>query len=306
MTISTAPQPTADISQGLSNLERFGYTIHPGWLDAPRLQALSGRLEEQARLERETSVAETQDELGRRQIGEPLASWCWQGVRALVNKGREFIDCALDPLLLDYMRGLFGAEPFYLVQATGVVVRRGSRGQVVHSDQQAIPFRTPVPVYANAMVCLTDFLEDMGATRVVPGSHLGSAPPIAAVSDDQPGLTVNAEPIETIPTVCEAGSVIIFEGRLWHGQGAASSERTRYSIINGYAMYFMAAQDNYVASLHEDVYATLTNEERALLGFQVVKGYTGHYYPRYPGDTRSNTELTQAYIPELRSSPRMS
>lgn len=65
-------------------------------------------------------------------------------------------------------------------------------------------------------------------------------------------------------------------------------------------MHFIRAQDDYVASLHDDVYASLSDEERAMLGFEIVSEHTGRVFPRFPGDRRANTNARYPYIPELR------
>jgi ectoine hydroxylase-related dioxygenase (phytanoyl-CoA dioxygenase family) len=58
---------------------------------------------------------------------------------------------------------------------------------------------------------LDDFTEANGATRVVPGSH------------QEPGA--RPDPAETVPVEMAAGSVLIFSGRLWHGERFRSACR---------------------------------------------------------------------------------
>jgi ectoine hydroxylase-related dioxygenase (phytanoyl-CoA dioxygenase family) len=139
----------------------------------------------------------------------------------------------------------------------------------------------------------------MGATRVVPGSHLAGRIPRIDV-DPITGKATSPEDVSSVPAVCQAGDAIIFESRLWHFQGTSTSERTRLSILNGYCMHFIRAQDDYVASIHDDVYESLSEEERRMMGFEVVTEYTGRYFPRYPGDRRANINARYPYIPELR------
>jgi ectoine hydroxylase-related dioxygenase (phytanoyl-CoA dioxygenase family) len=124
----------------------------------------------------------------------------------------------------------------------------------------------PIPIVANVMICLSDFTEGMGATRVVPGSHLGPPPKLEIDLKKMDGF--NPDRIESIPAECEAGSAIAFEGRLWHSSGARRSDRTRYSISTYYALPFVRAQDNYTASTHDDVYEFLSDAERAMFGFK--------------------------------------
>lgn len=295
------PTATADLEQGKRNLDAYGYTIHEGLLSADEVSILLDRLDEQAELERKEGVASIRDRARGRVIGRPDAAVppVWQAVTTLLNKGRPFIDLAQHPVVLEYGRHVLGGVPYQLVQSTGIIVRSGAGEQVVHNDQQAIPFLTPVPVYFTAMIALSDYDEDMGATRFVPGSHKSAAPEIRTDASVYGGST-NVERVVTVPAVCLPGDAVIFEGRVWHGQGAAISEKVRYSVLNGYAMHFVKPQEVFVASLHDQVYESLTEEERALFGFRVEYQYAGRIAPRFAGDTRRNTNIKYPYIPELR------
>jgi hypothetical protein len=298
------PAPTSDIESGWRDLEQYGYAIHENILAPDEVQRLRKRLEEQAELECEQGVATFRmaqaDIIGDRQLGRPPegALPAWQATLALPNKGREFIDLMMNPIVTEYGRRLFKGIPYFLAQSTGLLVRRGSGGQVLHSDQLPVPFRTPQPLYFNVMVALSDFEAGMGVTEIVPGSHLWPAPRIEI--DPQTGKAQSLETFEAVPMVCKRGSAVVFESRTWHFQGRSTSDKTRVSILNGYCMHFMRAQDDYVASLHDDVHASLNDAERRMLGFEVVSEYTGRVFPRSPEDRRCNTNARYPYIPELR------
>jgi ectoine hydroxylase-related dioxygenase (phytanoyl-CoA dioxygenase family) len=167
---------------------------------------------------------------------------------------------------------------------------------VVHTDQLVIPFQTPIPVVSNAMVCLSEFREDMGSTRVLPGSHRMEAPKMAidweamdAYNPDAIGGMVSIE--------CPPGAAILFEGRLWHSSGWSTAEDVRYSISTYFAAPFVRAQDAYIASLSDEAYAQMSNEERAMVGFKTQS--VGRIDPRFPGD-RTNVDMKNPFIPELR------
>ena len=298
------PSPTSDIEQGKRNLDEFGYTIHKNLLTESELAAIRERFMEQAELECEEGVATyrlaNEEGIGDRLLGRPPGDVtpAWQALLALPNKGREFIDLAMHPIVAEYGRHVLGGVPYYMAQSTGLIVRKGSGGQAMHTDQIPVPFETPRPVYFHAMVALSDFEEGMGVTEVVPRSHL--LPPPRFTINERTGKAESLEDVEAVPATCPAGSAIIFESRLWHFQGRSTSDKARLSILNGYCMHFMRAQDNYAASLHDDVYAGLSDAERAMLGFEIVQEYTGRVFPRYPEDKRHNTNAFYPFIPELR------
>jgi len=298
------PQPTSDIERGWHDLEQYGYAIHADIITLEEVQRVRSRLEEQAELECEQAVATfrmaSTAVIGDRQLGRPPegATPAWQAILTLRNKGREFIDLMMDPIVAEYGRRLFGGTPYYMAQSTGLFVRRGSGGQVLHSDQLPVPFDTPKPLYFNVMVALSDFEAGMGVTEVVPGSHRWPSPRIEI--DPQTGKARSRETFEAVPMICKRGSAVVFESRTWHFQRRSTSDETRVSILNGYCMHFMRAQDDYVASLHDDVYKGLNDSERRMLGFEVVSEYTGRVFPRTPDDRRCNTNARYPYIPELR------
>jgi len=307
--LDQAPAPTQDIRQGKENLDRYGFTIHENLLTPAQVETLRADLLEQAEMEREQGVAtyRLSERMGNaiadRRLGRPPehAHICWQAVLTLPNKGHSFIDLACHPVVAEYGRHILKETPCYLTLSVGLLVRKGSGGQIVHIDQQPVPFQTPIPLYYHAMVALSDFEAEMGATCVVPGSHLsGRAPEIVFNMETMKGESREDVSDVAIPAVCRAGSAIVFESRLWHFQGESTSDKTRLSILNGYSMHFMRGYDDYVASLHDDVYSTLTKEEKVMLGFEVVSEYTGRYHPRAPGDRRCNTNARYPYIPELR------
>lgn len=300
--LADLPQPSTDVEQNREHLDRFGYAIHKDLLSAEETARLRDRLVEQAELECEQGVATYRavdpDQISKRMLGKPDDIPAWQALHALINKGREFIDLAMHPVVKQYGQYLFAGTPHYLAQSVGLVVRNGSHGQAMHCDQIGVPFQTPMPVYFHAMVALSDFEADMGATRFVPGSHRWPSPQLRR--NPETGQLEAEQQHESVPVVCKAGSAIIFESRVWHHQGISTSGDTRLSILNGYCQHFMKPQENYAASLQDDVYATLTKEEREMFGFKVEMQYGGHLFARFPGDRRLNTNVRYPYIPELR------
>jgi ectoine hydroxylase-related dioxygenase (phytanoyl-CoA dioxygenase family) len=307
--MSTQPSvsPSADLELNKRNLDEFGYAVHENFLSAAEVTALRLRLEEQAVLEREAGVATLGDRghasgVDYRTAPEdclpPL-----QQIDFLPNKGRVFIDLCIHPVSQLYLRHVFNGIPYNLVSQAGSILRKGATQMVIHADQQALPFLTPVPVMLNIFVVLSDFDADMGATRLVPGSHRMAPPKIAP--HPQTGGAYNPEPIETVAVTAQAGAALIWESRTWHCSGASTSDKTRYAISNVYALHFMKPQDIYPAVLHDDVCNSLTAEEKRMLGFEVAFEYAGRIAPRNPTDTRSNTNCRFPYVPELRrGSPR--
>lgn len=285
---------------GKANLDQYGYTVHEEFLTAGELAAMRQRLEEQAELERDAGVAVLSGSghaASDKYIGAPKPNERigYQEVRHLPNKGRVFLDVLHKPVLHEYAAHLFHGEAYNAASHSGVFLRKGSSRQVLHADQQAIPLVLDKPVMFVAMICLSDFDADMGATVVAPGSHRFPAPDLRVDPEEQ----VRAIGSELVPLTAKAGSVLLWESRTWHCAGASTSDKTRVSIGTAWAQHFIKPQDFFPAVIHDDVYPTLTEADKELLGFRVVREYAGAIGPRWPGDQRSNTNVRQPYVPEL-------
>jgi ectoine hydroxylase-related dioxygenase (phytanoyl-CoA dioxygenase family) len=291
------PPPTRDVEQGKRDMDEYGLCVHEAFVEGEQLKALRERLIEQAELECEYGVAllSGQSRGGKTWYGhpEPGALPGWQGIAALYNKGRVFIDYLKHPLFKAYNDHVFRKASWHLSAMTGLIVRRGAEPMVVHVDQQFMP-RTEVPTYLNCMLCLSDFEEVMGATRVVPKSHLGGYPPQAF--DAQRGA-YNPEPIETVAVEAPAGSVIFFESRTWHQSGTSRSDKTRYSLTTLWQQHWVKPMDNIPLNLQDPVYRSLSEGELQLLGFKAEP--SGRIESPSP-DAHQNTNRKTPYVPELR------
>ena len=78
------------------------------------------------------------------------------------------------------------------------------------------------------ILMIDPFTSENGATRFVPGSHLFSYSP-KDVMEDTTGFC-KGEKLATGP----AGSMIVYNGSVWHGFTANRSEKARRSIQGAY------------------------------------------------------------------------
>jgi ectoine hydroxylase-related dioxygenase (phytanoyl-CoA dioxygenase family) len=218
-------------------------------------------------------------------------------VNFLPNKGRLFRELMCHPSIMEFAKHIFRGVPFYLASQNGVILRNGATEQILHVDQQAWPFLTPIPVTFVAVLALTDFEPEMGSTYFAPATHHRPPPRIGI---DASGAVVTQESVATRAVSAPAGSLLVWEGRVWHGQGASRSDRDRLSVIQGYSMHMVRPQDDFAASIHDGVYEQLTDEQKRVLGFNVEFEYTGRIGPRNADDRRTNLNFHFPYVPELR------
>jgi ectoine hydroxylase-related dioxygenase (phytanoyl-CoA dioxygenase family) len=124
----------------------------------------------------------------------------------------------------------------------------------------------------NSMWALTDFTDENGATRVVPGSHL---------LDHSPDY---GEEYPTIPAEMPRGSVLVWHGSLWHGGGANRSGGRRVGIAMNYCAGFVRQQENQQLGVPPQLVRSFEPRLRELVGYAIYNGLIGHIDKRSPND----------------------
>jgi len=146
-----------------------------------------------------------------------------------------------------------------------LVLGPGQEAQPIHEDTQLIPLPRPhIPITVNAIWALTDFRDDNGATRIVPGSHKFDSAP--EYGKDYDAVTA------TMP----AGSVMLFDSALWHGGGANTSDARRYAFSCAYCWGWMRQQENLQLGIPRETAARFPRRLQELCGYSVYKGQFGH------------------------------
>jgi ectoine hydroxylase-related dioxygenase (phytanoyl-CoA dioxygenase family) len=104
-------------------------------------------------------------------------------------------------------------EGYWLNTGQAMIVGPGEKGQMLHRDIALWPIfmdgaKNAPEAMVSILLALSDFTEEVGATRVVPGSHLW---------DD---FRRDADPTEYVSAVMPAGSALLYLGKTVHGAGA--------------------------------------------------------------------------------------
>lgn len=156
---------------------------------------------------------------------------------------------------------------------SSIAIDPGERAQPLHADDQLIPLAKPhAPTVCNTMWALTDFTEENGATRLVPGSHrLDHSPHYGGDYD-------------TVPAEMAKGSVLVWHGSLWHGGGANRSSARRVGVAMNYCAGFIRQQENQQLGIPLEVARTFSPRLRELCGFGIYSGLIGHIDKRAPSE----------------------
>ena len=118
------------------------------------------------------------------------------------------------------------------------------------------------------MWAMSEFTEENGATRVIPGSNKW---------EDKLRPTND----QTVAAEMPKGSVLLYLGSLYHGGGANRSDRPRRGINVGYTLSWLRQEENQYLACPPDVARELPEALARLAGYQ-----RGAYALGYYGDLR--------------------
>jgi ectoine hydroxylase-related dioxygenase (phytanoyl-CoA dioxygenase family) len=158
-----------------------------------------------------------------------------------------------------------GTQSLFASQA--IEIWPGEKAQELHRD--ATPFHARLDLMSpqspelvfNSLLALTDVTEEMGATRIIPGSHLWP---------DQENV---GNLSDTIPATLRAGDALLLTGRLVHGGGAnVTKDRPRRVISTAWTLGFLKSEEAWHFAIPLDEARTYP---------EIVQRYLGFYSPAY-------------------------
>lgn len=145
-------------------------------------------------------------------------------VHDFVNRGAEFDDLYVYQPVLEACCRIIG-KPFRLSAMLARTVRPGASAQALHVDFERDTDGWPMVGF---IFMVDEFRRDNGATRFIRGSHGWPAVPDDLAGD--PAADYEGQVLACGP----AGSVIIYNGSVWHGHSANSSDEPRRSLQGAY------------------------------------------------------------------------
>jgi len=161
-------------------------------------------------------------------------------------------------------------ESYRIGSITAIEVCPGQKVQNLHRDNCIYPLSLPgMETLISCMWALTDFTEENGATRVVPGSH-------RHISMGEDIDLSNCE-----QAVMPKGSALFYLGSTMHGAGENRSDEARMGLINTYSLGWLRQETNQYLSVAMELARTYDERMRRLLGYTThdIKGdRLGKYY----------------------------
>jgi ectoine hydroxylase-related dioxygenase (phytanoyl-CoA dioxygenase family) len=251
--------PDADALRAhVKRMNEDGFTIVEDAIEAELVEALREDLD---RLERDLGVVPADNDFEGRSTVR---------IYNLLAHGKLYERIPVHDNVLPIVEKVL--DPGCLVSSlSSIGIGPGETAQPIHSDDQLIPLPKPhPPTVCNTMWALTDFTDENGATRLVPGSH---------VRDRSPDY---GHPYETIPAEMAKGSVLVWHGSLWHGGGANRTSQRRVGIAMNYCAGYIRQQENQQLGIPLEVAKGFSPRLRELVGFGVYMGLIGHIDKRNP------------------------
>jgi ectoine hydroxylase-related dioxygenase (phytanoyl-CoA dioxygenase family) len=174
---------------------------------------------------------------------------------------REVIDHDVVHALAD---GVFLEESgtYWMTTAQVIEIGPGNAAQMLHRDlENWFPFVGMGPagpeVTANFLIALTDFTEDNGATRVIPGSHKWK------------DFEDRGTPEQTVPAEMSAGDALFFSGKTAHGGGAnRTSDEYRRAVSFALNPGFLVGEEAYPFLVDRELARSLPPRVQSLIGFR--------------------------------------
>jgi len=207
-----------------------------------------------------------------------------------IARSPSFRELAAHPLVtgaLDLVLGDHATS--YQLHLTQIIdIGPGEPGQMVHRDQWAFDFFSfpkGFEVECHTMWAMSEFTEENGATRVIPGSNHW---------DDKlrPGYE------ETEAAEMDKGSVLLYLGSVYHGGGANRSSEHRLGVNVGYTLSWLRQEENQYLACPPEVARQLPMELAKLVGYR-----RGAYALGYWGDLQDPMD---AVHPDTAKTPSFS
>ncbi|MBJ19446.1 MAG: phytanoyl-CoA dioxygenase [bacterium] len=269
---------SSEIDRRLAEIEDQGFTIIENAIEPALVDEVVSQ------------VRRTEKERASAPRGNPAEGYATLRNYNLLAKGSVFQKMPVHANVLPLAERLLD-EHCLLSGMTAMHIGPGEKQQPLHADDGLMDVPRPhAPLMCVSMWAFTDFTDANGATRYVPGSHK---------IDHGPDYS---KEYETLPAEMPAGSIMIFDGALWHSGGANVTENDwRLGIHVQYCVGWARTQQNAYMGIPPEVTRTFSDRLLELCGYSLYKGIMGHIDGASPGAVLGEARMADTAF----ASPRM-
>jgi hypothetical protein len=219
-------------ADSVKELDEVGFVVIPGPVAPPQLSRLA------AVYDAAVSAADPAD------VGSGRST---TRVWDFVNSAPDFDGLYVYQPLLEACCRVIGA-PFHLSTMHSRAVKPGAPAQELHADYRRTTGGWPMVGF---IFMVDEFRRDNGATRFVPGSHRWPHAPSDVMRD------ASADYEGQVLTCGPAGSVVIYNGSVWHGHGVNHTSESRRSVQGAYIRRDDKQGTNQKARMRRETFARI-------------------------------------------------
>lgn len=227
---------TPSIDAAIERIRTEGFAVVPNLVDANRLARLAA--------DSDALLHPTPNQPGLN--GTRATGRMFKG---LFRSSRAFDDIIVHPTVLGVVHGvLVGSKsakaghygPFRGVQLSTAMIKDVQPGEdirALHQDDGFFPIPRPhQPLAVNTLLAIDPFTVANGGTRLVPRSHHWSK----KLEPDHDFVTVEMD----------AGSILMFDGAVWHGRGPnITADRCRRALNIYYSCSWLRQLEGHYCGL---------------------------------------------------------
>lgn len=229
-----------DIGNVVSKIREHGYVVVEDFLPAAAIEAMRTAFNTEVPI---TEMRAIGTETGR----------TWRA-HNLLAKTRAADHVFLDARLRAVVDGVIGK--YNQVNVTTLFnTLPGETKQLLHQDDGLWPIPRPHPSFlCNALIAFDDFTKEKGGTHLVPYSHTWTKPVDQSV--------------DTIQVEMKSGSVVFWEGGMWHAGGAnVTKDQERMGLFVSHQVSYLRPQEIQLLSVPPDVVRSMPHKLQRLVGY---------------------------------------
>ena len=229
-----------DIGNVVSEIQDKGFSVVKEFLDPKLLERIRAAFNQHVPI---TEMRAIGTETGR----------TWRA-HNLLAKTRAADEVFLDSRLRAIVDGVIGR--YNQINVTTLFnTLPGETKQFLHQDDGLWPIPRPHPPFlCNALFAFDDFTKTNGATHLVPHSHRWDCPVDQSV--------------ESIQVEMNSGSVVFWEGGMWHAGGAnVTKDQERMGFFISHQVSYLRPQEIQLLSIPPDVVKEMPRKLQRLVGY---------------------------------------
>lgn len=246
------------VATAIKEIEVYGYTVLPNLLSQKTVTSLLSLLEE----------VSDEEKSRHRQLHDSRKKDKY--VYNLQNKNIAFVNLLSNQTVTSIV-GNFLNDPYYQVMdkhhnnyiLNYYNARSSGAALDLHIDCK-FPSTGPYVWVMQVAYVLENMNEDNGCTVVVPGSHK---------SGEYTDRTLKKRESVT----ANAGDVILWDSRLWHGTTENLNGKSRWVAIATFSQWWIKQNLDIPRMLPETIYKECSDDEKVLLGFCSIPPVTDEF-----------------------------